>query len=318
MTHFVIRTLFPVLVIAVLSSSVPTTHADKPLVFISAFTAGDEGAIHAYQLDSQTGALNLVHRTTDVEHPFFMAVSPDQRFLYSIHALAFGGEDNEEVAAYEIMGRTGQLALLNRQSAMGTASCYLDVDATGKTVLVANYSTGNIAALPVKEDGSLGKASSFIQHAGSSVDPARQKGPYAHSIVASPDNRFVFAADLGLDQILGYQLDPKNSTLSPNRQPFVRTPFSETEPEFSPDGRWVAYQSNESGRYEIFVQAYPGPGGKTQISSDGGSRVNEVRREAEAKGLSRQSRYASRGAETPRNHRLRRAQRSGRPGNSRR
>ncbi len=54
-------------------------------------------------------------------------------------------------------------------------------------------------------------------------------------------------------------------------QPFVRTPFSETEPEFSPDGRWVAYQSNESGRYEIFVQAYPGPGGKTLISPDGGS-----------------------------------------------
>ena len=54
-------------------------------------------------------------------------------------------------------------------------------------------------------------------------------------------------------------------------QPFVRTPFNEVEPEFSPDGRWVAYASNESGRFEIFVQAYPGPGGKTLISPDGGS-----------------------------------------------
>ena len=54
-------------------------------------------------------------------------------------------------------------------------------------------------------------------------------------------------------------------------QPFVRTPFNETEPEFSPDGRWVAYQSNESDRFEIYVQAYPGPGGKTQISPDGGT-----------------------------------------------
>ena len=53
-------------------------------------------------------------------------------------------------------------------------------------------------------------------------------------------------------------------------QPFVRTPFSEREPVFSPDGNWVAYQSNESGRYEIYVQAYPGPGGKTQLSTDGG------------------------------------------------
>ena len=53
-------------------------------------------------------------------------------------------------------------------------------------------------------------------------------------------------------------------------QPFVRTPFSELEPVFSPDGNWIAYQSNESGRFEIYVQAYPGPGGKQQISTDGG------------------------------------------------
>lgn len=224
MSHFLMRTVIFVLVIIVLSSSVQTTHADDPLVFISAFTSGKAGAIHAYQLDPETGGLKLLHRTTDVENPFFMAISPDQRYLYSIHALAFGGEDNEEVAAYEISGRDGKLHLLGRQSALGTASCYLDVDATGKTVLVANYSTGSVAALPVREDGTLGEASSFIQHAGSSVDPARQKGPYAHSIVASPDNRFVYAADLGLDQILSYRLDAKNSTLSPSRQPFVRTP----------------------------------------------------------------------------------------------
>ena len=116
------------------------------------------------------------------------------------------------------------MKLLNRQSARGSAACYLDVDATGKTVLVANYSTGSVAALPVNEDGSLGEASSFIQHAGSSVDSARQKGPHAHCFVVSPDNRFAYASDLGLDQVLGYRLEASKAKLSPNRQPFVRTP----------------------------------------------------------------------------------------------
>lgn len=224
MTRFLMRTVFPALVIAVFSNFVESSQAEAPLVLISAFTAGDAGAIHAYQLDPETGGLKLIHRTNDVENPFFMALSPDRKYLYSIHAAAFGGPDNEEVAAYEIKGRTGQLALLNRQSALGTASCYLAVDATGKSVLVANYSTGNIAALPVRADGTLGEAASFIQHVGSSVDPARQKGPYAHCIITSPDNRFVYAADLGLDQILGYRLDAQTATLTPNRQPFVRTP----------------------------------------------------------------------------------------------
>ncbi len=54
-------------------------------------------------------------------------------------------------------------------------------------------------------------------------------------------------------------------------QPFLRTPFNESVPRFSPDGRWLAYISNESGRWEIYVQSYPGPGGKWQISTEGGT-----------------------------------------------
>jgi Tol biopolymer transport system component/predicted Ser/Thr protein kinase len=54
-------------------------------------------------------------------------------------------------------------------------------------------------------------------------------------------------------------------------QPFLQTPFNEEGPRFSPDGRWLAYVSNESGRYEIYVQPYPGPGGKWQISTEGGT-----------------------------------------------
>src|SRR5262249_55494997 len=154
-------------------------------------------------LDLKTGALKEVHRTAGVENPFFLALSPDRKFLYSIHGKTFGGKENEQVAAYEITGSdTGKLKLLNRQSALGTAACYLDVDSTGKAILVANYSTGSVASLPVQKDGSLGKASSFIQHkGGSNVDPARQEGPHAHCIVVSPNNRFAYAADLGLDQV---------------------------------------------------------------------------------------------------------------------
>jgi dipeptidyl aminopeptidase/acylaminoacyl peptidase len=53
-------------------------------------------------------------------------------------------------------------------------------------------------------------------------------------------------------------------------QPFLATSYEETAPQFSPDGKWLAYSSDESGRREIFVQPYPGPGGKWQISNDGG------------------------------------------------
>ena len=67
------------------------------------------------------------------------------------------------------------------------------------------------------------------------------------------------------------QAPPAGSGQVRKALPFLRTPFDEAEPRFSPDGRWLAYISNESGRYEVYVQAYPGPGGKWQISTEGGT-----------------------------------------------
>lgn len=248
MQRKLMRSLFPILTATILSTAMHTTNGAEPLVFISSFAAGDSGAIQAYQVDTKAAQLKPAQRTTGVEHPFFLAVSRDKKFLYSIHAKNFGGKDHEQIAAYEILGRTGQLKLLNRQSALGTAACYLDIDATGKTVLVANYSSGSVASLPVRADGSLGESASFIQHVGSSVDPSRQKEPHAHCIVVSPDNRFVYAADLGLDQVLCYRLDPATSKLTPNQPPFAKSPAGAGPRHltFHPNGKHV-YVINELG-----------------------------------------------------------------------
>ncbi len=200
----------------------------EPLVFISAFASGDKGGIHAFSFDSDKGVLKPLHRTTEIQNPFFLALSPDKRFLYAIDAEKFGGDEDENVAAFALEGRTGRLKRLNHQSARGTASCYLDVDASGKSVLVANYSSGSVASIPVQTDGSLGEAASFVQHSGSSSNPERQKGPNAHCFVVSPDGKHALAADLGIDKIMIYRLDAAAAKLAPNSmQPFARlTPGS--------------------------------------------------------------------------------------------
>lgn len=217
----------------------------KPLVFISSFAPAGSGAIQAFTFDPSAGTLTPT-RSTPIEHPFFLALSPNRRFLYSIQAREFSGKDSEFVAAFELLGRTGELKALNRQSSRGTASCYLDVDATGKSVVVANYTTGSVASLPIGKDGSLGEAATFVQHAGSSVNPSRQTGPHAHCIVISPDNKHAFSADLGLDRVLCYRLDAATARLTPTRQAFVRTPpgAGPRHLTFHPNGRHL-YVINE-------------------------------------------------------------------------
>jgi 6-phosphogluconolactonase len=223
-----------------------TAPAADPVVFVTEFAAGEKGGIVAYEFDTKAGKLKTLHRTTGVEHPFFLALSPDKKFIYSIHAKSFGGKENESVAAYQLVGRTGELKLLNRQSAEGTAACYLDVDQTGKAVVVANYTSGSVASLPIKADGSLGEKASFFQHKGSSVNPQRQKEPHAHCIVVSPDNKYVFAADLGTDQILSYKLDAAAAKLTPNDPPFAKAPAGAGPRHltFHPNGKRV-YVINE-------------------------------------------------------------------------
>jgi 6-phosphogluconolactonase len=238
-------------------------NASEPIIFVSAFKSGEDGAIHAYRFDTDKGRLTPLHRTTNVENPFFLTISPDNRFLYSIDAEEFGGEVNEFVAAYAIEGRDGKLTKLNRQSARGTASCYLDVDRTGNSVVVANYASGSVAALPIRDDGSLGPAASFVQHSGKSIDPNRQKGPFAHSIVVSPDNRFALAADLGIDQILIYRLDPGSASLSRNEtQSFAALPpgSGPRHLTFHPNGRRV-YVINELKNTVTFLD-YAADSGK--------------------------------------------------------
>ena len=99
---------------------------------------------------------------------------------------------------------------------------------------------------PFKPDGSLEKASSAIQHEGKSVVAKRQDTPHAHSFNVSPDNRFAFAADLGLDKVLIYKLDPAKATLTPNDPAFVKAPAGGGPRHFAfhPNGRF-AYFCNE-------------------------------------------------------------------------
>ncbi len=233
----------PTIAFLLLSSTM--IQASDPLVFVSAFASGEKGAIHTFRFDQATGRLSPVSRASDVEHPFFLAVSPDGRFLYSIDADKFGGDDDERVAAFSIDRKTGGLKRLNAQSSRGRASCYLDVDKTGKAAVVANYSSGDIAALPINEDGSFGKAASYIRHTGSSVNPKRQQAPYAHCLEISPDNRFALAADLGIDKVLIYRLDAAIAKLAPNSA----QAFATVEPGSGP--RHVTFHPNGKRVYVI-------------------------------------------------------------------
>lgn len=186
-----------------------------------AFQGGGRG-IHILRLDPQTGTLAAAGAVEGVRNPSFLAFDPTRRFLYAVNELkTFDGGFGGSVSAFSIARDTGDLIPLNTMATHGTDPCHLTVDRTGRYLLVANYGSGQVTVLPIRADGSLAPACQVVQHVGSSVHPVRQTGPHAHCVAVDDTGTFVFVADLGMDRIVIYRLDPARGMLVPHDPPFV-------------------------------------------------------------------------------------------------
>jgi 6-phosphogluconolactonase len=220
---------------------------EKLWVYFGTYTRADSKGIYRAEFDTSTGKLSEATVAAETKNPSFLAIHPDGKHLYAVSEVSdTDGKPVGGVVGYDLNPKTGELSKINGQSTGGAGPCHLIVDPTGKNVLAANYGGGSVVCLPLKEDGSLVKASSFIQHEGSSVNPRRQAGPHAHSINTDPGNNFAVAADLGLDKVLIYRFDPNTGSLKPNESPFVKTPLGGGPRHFAfhPSGKY-AYHNNE-------------------------------------------------------------------------
>jgi len=216
-------------------------------VYVGTYTGKASKGIYLSRLNLATGELQPPEVAAEGKNPSFLALHPSRPLLYAIGEIGdFGGKKTGAVSAFSVEPQSGRLTLLNQQSSGGAGPCHLVVDRTGRCVLVANYSGGSVACLPIQDDGRLGEATSFVQHQGSSVNPKRQAGPHAHSINLDAANRFAFVADLGLDKVLIYRFDAGRGLLTPNAPPSVSLEPGAGPRHFAfhPSGRY-AYVINE-------------------------------------------------------------------------
>jgi 6-phosphogluconolactonase len=216
-------------------------------VYFGTYTGAKSRGIYVSRLDVASGALSDPELAAESSNPSFLAVHPTRRFLYAANEVSdYGGNRSGSVTAFAIDRSTGKLTALNQQPSIGAGPAHLVVDKTGRNVLVANYGGGSVAVLPIGGDGRLKPASAFIEHTGSSVNPERQQQPHAHSINLDPDNRFAYAADLGIDKILIYRFNARAGSLAANDPPFAAVEAGAGPRHFAldPNGRF-AYVINE-------------------------------------------------------------------------
>ena len=190
-------------------------------------------------LNSETGKLQDSKLVAEIKGPGFLAMHPSKTHLYAVGTL----EGVPSVAAYKINGSelqpAGSLAIGDGGAA------HVAVDPTGKILLTAQYGGGSVAAFALNEDGTLREQTTLINHeGGSGVVGNRQQAPHAHWVGFSPDNRFAFVPDLGLDQVVIYSVDLDKATISPHGHASVPPGGGPRHMKFHPNGKWV-YVLNE-------------------------------------------------------------------------
>jgi 6-phosphogluconolactonase len=219
-----------------------------PTVLIGTYTekeGSQSKGIYVYRMDPSSGELTIQWEAKGILNPSYLELHPEQKFLYAVNEVqSFGGQEGGGVSALSIDPASGELNLLNAYSSQGKDPCYISIEQTGRFALVANYSGGNAAMLPIRPDGQLAAASDVVQHSGSSIHPERQTGPFVHSIVPDPTNRFAIVADLGADKLVIYEMDLEQGKLKKHAEVDVKPGSGPRHTIFHPNGQYL-YLINE-------------------------------------------------------------------------
>lgn len=216
--------------------------------FVACAASGGRGGVLPCWFDCATGRLEVAGLASGMSHAIYTAVHPTLPVVYA--AGDCGASEAKPAGAafafsFDLAAR--ELTIINQVDTGGTSPCYIAVDATGRSVLVANYrgtkaepsGRGAVSAFPIAGDGSLGARSAFIEHHGHGPNRERQTVSHPHSVTIDPGNRHAVVADLGTDRLVVYELDPAGAALREHATVPVAPGAGPRHLAFHPSGRFA-------------------------------------------------------------------------------
>ena len=217
--------------------------ADAIDVWIGTSNAPPSKGIYHCTLNLDSGTLSDSRLAAEIKGPGFLAMHPSGSHLYAVGTL--DGVPSVVCYAIEKNGGPPQLRLINSLEIGDGGACHLVVEKDAGTLLTAQYGGGSVAAFALNQDGSLKARTALIKHqGGSGVVANRQDRAHAHWVGFSPDRRFAFVPDLGLDKVMIYQHEAEKAAIEPSGSARVPAGGGPRHMKFHPTGKW-AYVLNE-------------------------------------------------------------------------
>jgi 6-phosphogluconolactonase len=204
--------------IAILACSI-TAFSQNAYLLVGSYKGDKNEGVSIFNFNNKTGFCKKVNSTKSL-NVSYMSVSPNKKNVYTINQfdnLFKGGG----ISSYSFDNKTGNLTFINQQQTEAENPCFSSIDKTGKWLAVANYE-GSIAMFPISKNGVIEKAT-LTHHQGKSIDTTRQKEAHPHSVIFSPDNKFLYVADLGMDKTKIYHFDQTNGSIKSTEQDFIKS-----------------------------------------------------------------------------------------------
>ena len=216
---------------------------NKTLLFVGSFTDKKPGkGIHIYEFNEETGSATLRFTIDNITNTSFQKLSPDGNFLYSVVDSQM--KYNGKVAAFKVDIDSVKIDLLNVQDCGGVNPAHLAIDKTGKYLTNSNYSDGSLSLFRINSNGSLSKNLQTLKFKDSSIIKSRQKSSHIHSSNFSPDNKYLFAHDLGADKIRKFTFNTSEGELKNHLEISVKSGNGPRHFVFHPNGKY-GYGINE-------------------------------------------------------------------------
>jgi 6-phosphogluconolactonase len=207
---------------APMPAAAQTPSGSSMYAYVGSFTTADRKArgdgIHVYRVDPATGGWTHVQHVANLVNPSYLALSHDQHVLYSVHG------DSDFATAFALDPKTGEAKPLGRAATGGKNGVRQALDPSGKYLVVANYSSGSVAVLPIGPDGALKDQHQLVQLPGEpGPHKVEQQNSHPHDIVFDPSGRFVLVPDKGLDRVFVFRFDGATGKLTPTAQGSVQS-----------------------------------------------------------------------------------------------
>jgi len=244
------------LFIAVVSLSIASqAQAKKEILYVGTFSVRGSQGLYAFTFNRTKRTLTPLQTIPSLESPSYLEIHPSKKFLYSVNrGKADAADHGGSVSAYGIDQKTGRLSGLNHRPSYGADPCHISFDKEGNYAFVSNYNEGNLVVLPLFDDGLIGNPSDSKKYTGSSADTARQQSPHIHSANVSPDNKFLYVADLGTDKLYTYQFKSGDGKLlpAPTAETRVAPGAGPRHFTFHPNGKFLYLAEELTSTVSIF------------------------------------------------------------------